>query len=484
MNSDLSSAIYHRIFRSVGADSLGQVINTLMRIVLIPLFLTAWGAQTYGEWLAITAFAAWIGFGDLGGQLYYVNRLTADWASGRLDEFQRVYSTALFTFLAAMILLFGLVLFLVAAFPVGSWLNFKHISNTEISFVLLLMTLRFLIALPMGLFLGLYRAIGAQATSVMFGNLILLIQFFASVCALYFDAGVVALATVEVFPVLVVIVIIYWRLPKIMPKSFRLLNFKMDFTVFKESISPSLHFLGMQISNSVIVQGSILVLAGVLGSIDVALFSSLRVVSNVVARFLGVVGNAAWPEITRLSSNSENGKLSNLFSTVLYLTLMFGFLYLFIIVNFGETLFNYWLQNKLHYDFWVMYLLICQVVISSLLAWGGNILMATNKHEEFARWQFVINMGALLAIYVGAKIYGLIGAVAGLVIGQVIPVFYVTIYLLGHKGFPTLGREIIKITVVTFALLPLFLNIWSGSLALAGLSIYLINTKKKYSDLV
>lgn len=479
MNSDLTKTIYHRIFRSVGADSLGQVINTLMRIVLIPLFLTAWGAQTYGEWLIITAFAAWIGFGDLGGQLYYVNRLTAEWATGKLDEFQKVYSTGLFTFLAAMILLFALVLFLIAAFPVGSWLNFQRITNAEISLVLLLMTLRFLIALPMGLLLGLYRAIGAQATSVMYGNLILLIQFCASVCALYFNAGVVTLAAVEIFPVLIAMVIIYWRLPKMMPKSFRLFHFKMDLLVFKEAISPSLHFLSMQISNSVIIQGSILVLAGVLGSIDVALFSSLRVVSNVVARFLGIVGNAAWPEITRLSSNSENEKLSNLFSTVLYLTLMFGFSYLFIIVNFGETLFNYWLQHKLHYDFWVMYLLICQVVISSLLTWGGNILMATNKHEEFARWQFIINMGALLAIYIGAKMYGLTGAVAGLVIGQVIPVFYVTIYLLGHKGFPILRRETIKIILVTLALLPFFLNVWSGFLALSGLAIYLINLKKK-----
>jgi len=180
----------------------------------------------------------------------------------------------------------------------------------------------------------------------------------------------------------------------------------------------------MQISNSVIVQGSILVLAGVLGSVDVAIFSSMRVISNVVARFLGVIGNAAWPEITRLASTSEVEKLSNLFSTILYSTLIFGFSYLFVVVNFGETIFNFWLQNKLDYDFWAMYLLICQVVISSLLAWGGNILMATNKHEELARWQFIINICSLMVIFFGAKIGGLTGAVTGLVFSQIIPVFF------------------------------------------------------------
>ena len=105
--------------------------------------------------------------------------------------------------------------------------------------------------------------------------------------------------------------------------------------------------------------------------------------------------------------------------------------------------------------------------------------MATNKHEKFARWQFMINIGALFAIYIGANIYGLSGAVAGLVIGQAIPVFCITIYFLGSNGFPILKRETIKITLVTIILLPLFLNLWSGILVLSGLVIYLINLKKK-----
>jgi O-antigen/teichoic acid export membrane protein len=165
---------------------------------------------------------------------------------------------------------------------------------------------------------------------------------------------------------------------------------------------------------------------------------------------------------------------------------MFGFLYLFIIVNFGDSLFNFWLENKLDYDFWVMYLLICQVVIGSLLAWGGNILMATNKHEEFARWQFIINLGSLLSIYIGAKIYGLTGAVAGLLISQVIPVSCLTIYLLGNKGFPILRRETIKIILVTLFYLPFFLNFWSGILVLFGLTIYLFFKFKKenFLDLI
>jgi len=243
LKPQFSTTHYHRIFRAAGADSLGQIINALMRIILIPLFLGAWGAEMYGEWLVITAFAAWIGFSDLGGQLYYVNRLTADWTAGNLNEFQKVYSTGLFALLVAMVFLLSLVLILVAIFPAGDWSDFKHISNTEASLVLLLIALRFLIALPMGLFLGLYRVVGAQATSVMYGNLILIIQLCASMCALYFNAGVVAMAAIEVIPVLIVVMLVYWRLPKIMPKNFRLLHFKIDLPIFKESISPSLHFL-------------------------------------------------------------------------------------------------------------------------------------------------------------------------------------------------------------------------------------------------
>ena len=69
-----------RLIQGIGANFLGQVINVASRVLLVPLFLTAWGAQVYGEWLILSSVVAYLSLTDLGGQLYIVNRLTQAYA--------------------------------------------------------------------------------------------------------------------------------------------------------------------------------------------------------------------------------------------------------------------------------------------------------------------------------------------------------------------------------------------------------------------
>ena len=197
-----------RILRSFGADTLGQVMNVFVRLLLVPLFLSSWGAESYGEWLILTTLAAWFSLGDLGGQLYFVNRMTEEWVSGKVEVFQQVLSTGLLFFIVSSVVLFGGVLLAVYSFPVASWLGLKTVDQDLAGMILLLMALRFLVSLQFGLYLGVYRAIGIQATSMMYGNLIQLIQFVASAVALMTGGGMLLMASLEVVPFLLVFIIV------------------------------------------------------------------------------------------------------------------------------------------------------------------------------------------------------------------------------------------------------------------------------------
>lgn len=461
-----SGSMRGRILRSFGADALGQVLNVGVRLLLVPLFLSTWGAETYGEWLILTALAAWFGLGDLGGQLYFINRLTAEWSAGKIDAFQRVLSTGLLLFLVSSTLLFGCVLIAVNWIPVASWLGLKTVDQDLAEAILLLMALRFLASLPIGLFLGIYRAIGIQATSVMYGNLILMIQFVASALALLAGGGMLLLAILEVVPFLLVFVVVIWDLRRRLPKEVSLFELaSADRLVLRSAISPSLHFLGIQLSSAIIIQGSVLVVAKQLGPVEVAIFSSMRIVANVMSRFMGVLSHAAWPEITRLAILGQDEKLAKLFTVILNLALFVGLCYLALIVNFGQMLYNWWLNNNLPYDFWVMYLLSCQVVMAVLWTWGGNLLMATNRHEEYARWQLPINLLAILLSYWGAVEFGLLGAVAGLFAGQSLPMLLIVYLLLVKKGWHQIAFSLVITSLAGLVLLPTTLNIWAGLVA-------------------
>lgn len=475
----LKNEYFRRISHSVGAETLGQALNVVMRVILVPLFISAWGAEAYGEWLILTAVVAWFSLGDFGGQLYYVNRLTEEWAKKNNRGFQEVFSTGLSVFLVSSFIIF---LFSVAGIyflPVEGWSKLKTISPWELNAIVLLMVFRFLIALPIGLFQGVYRAIGLQGTSVMYSNMMLLIQFLASTYALLQGATMIWLALIEVVPFLLVLLVIIWDLNRRMPKEFQVTNIRgASYSVFRESISPSIHFLVLQVSMGLLIQGVILVIANVLGPIEVAIFSSMRIVANVMSRFMGMIANAAWPEVTKLAASNAGLKLLQLFKVVHMLTLYFGACYLFLIANFGSELFEWWLSGNLAFDFWVMYLLVCQVLLGALVTWGSNILMATNNHEEFVRWQLAINIGTLVATYIGCVEFGIVGGVILLTAIQFIPQALLVYKMLLKNKFDLIAKIFLRILFFAVIILPAFLHFWSAIAVILFLTIYLIRRLK------
>jgi hypothetical protein len=99
----------HRFLKGLGANSVGQIINLATRVLLPPLFLRAWGADVYGEWLVLSSFVAYLSLTDMGGQKYIVNRLTQVYAQQDFSLFRRVLHTGLAIFLlmpTAVFLLF------------------------------------------------------------------------------------------------------------------------------------------------------------------------------------------------------------------------------------------------------------------------------------------------------------------------------------------------------------------------------------------
>lgn len=474
----LGTGMRGRIFRAVGAEALGQFLNIGIRLLLVPLFLSAWGAQAYGEWLVLTAVAAWFGLGDLGGQLYFVNRMTAAWASGRREEFQQVLSTGFVIFLIMPGVLVGCLFFILAWPPLLSWLGLKMVDLGVARLILVIMAIRFLIALPIGLLLGVYRATGAQATSVMYGNLMLIIQLVGSAIALRAGGGMLILAALEVVPLLAVSVLISLDLRRRLPAEIKLLALRQaNRAILREAVLPSLHFLGLQLAMAFFIQGSVIVVSRTLGPVEVAVFSSMRTVSNVVSRFVTMVSHSAWPEFTRLTNIGHVEKLYYLFNAILFLGLLTGIIYLSLIQSFGEVLYQWWLTDMLPYDATAMFLMGCLVIFTNIWSLGSYLLLANNLHEEYVRLQLPVNLFALCLCALGATRYGLSGAVMGLILGQSILMTGVIILLLKRKGFGGNAASLFRVSVGSILLLPICLNLWSGlaSVAiLAGLIKYLL----------
>jgi O-antigen/teichoic acid export membrane protein len=193
-----------------------------------------------------------------------------------------------------------------------------------------------------------------------------------------------------------------------------------------------------------------------------------------MARFIGAISHATWPEITRLASLGEIEKLTRLFRVVLLIALFTGLCYLVFIVNYGETLYLWWLNDKLPYDSTVMFLLSLQVVLTVMWSWGGNILMATNRHVGYTRWQIPVNFTALLFCYFGSQSYGLLGGVLGFFAGQCFPMLMIVPWLLSKNELNKISRSLVFFSIIALAILPASLNFllgFSAILIVAGFAI-------------
>ncbi len=70
------SAVFKRIYASIGANATGQVITILIQLASVPIFLNYWSLEVYGQWLMLTAVPTYFALSDFGFLTVIVNKMT------------------------------------------------------------------------------------------------------------------------------------------------------------------------------------------------------------------------------------------------------------------------------------------------------------------------------------------------------------------------------------------------------------------------
>lgn len=465
-----------RITRAVGAGAVGQVLSIVGRLLLVPLFLVSWGAHTYGEWLILSSAAAWLAVCDFGAQSYCVNRLTMEWARGDLHGFERTAATGFVIFLIIPGCLLGILGPLLIYAPVNAWLGILATPLEITRVVLFLFAAQIVMTIPQGLLQGLYRATGKQATSAMISMALLAVQLAASYAVLLAGGGMRAMALAQVLPSIPLGIWMVFDLRRRFGcvNPFRFGNARWH--IAREAVSPSLSFLAIQFAQAMVVQGSVIVVGRSLGAVDAALFSTVRTVLNLARQFLALLGHSAWPEITRLAEQGNFLRLKVLLTSILRLSLLLSLAYIAVMEVAGRYLLETWLLGKLPYDVnlvrsFSVYLLLS--VFWNLLA---SVFMATNTHQALARWQCVYAVAAIVLCYYGAITWGVSGGVAGLILGEALPLSLVATGMLARmkKGVfrpEGLAGEVALPLAVAACL---FVNLPVGLLLCGGTGVYVV----------
>ena len=59
-----NGSVTHRLMRGFGANALGPVVTAIIQLGSVPIFLHAWGAAKYGDWLLLSAIPSYLSLSD------------------------------------------------------------------------------------------------------------------------------------------------------------------------------------------------------------------------------------------------------------------------------------------------------------------------------------------------------------------------------------------------------------------------------------
>ncbi len=408
MNPVTGHSVFRRVAAGLASTSLSQIIAAMQSIILVPLFLRAWGAEGYGNWLTLTAFVSYLALMDLGGQSYIGNLLAFEFKQGNVSGFRTKLVEGLSLFSLIAIGTFFLLATALASPSLALPGQGSPLTGAERG-VLLLMGGAFLLSIPQGVFVTVYRATGQFFTGTMIANGMRFL-FLILYSAVLFTGGPPVLYAFTVFlgTVLLTLIVVWYGYRTIPQCS----GVRLSFAAAREGkryLGGALFFWLYSLSAAINLQGVIIILGVFSPPATVALYATHRTASGL----LGYVGNlfmpAVWPELSFAHAGGEKEMLARMtlltVRAVVFLSAAAAVAFWILLPG----VYSLWTAKKLSLQPGLIALFLIQGVLAAGWSTSGWVLMASNEHRALAWWALAnagltVTMGVILA-----PRYGVVG---------------------------------------------------------------------------
>lgn len=433
------SVALRRLLLGVGSSGMSQVIAAAQPILLVPLFLRAWGADEYGRWLVLTALVSYFSLLDFGGQNYIGNLLAIDYAQGKKEGFREKLSesVSLFIFIAlAVLILLVIVLFglMNSSLPV-----LGNLLSTKECWIILFLGSNFLISIPGGVYVTAYRSSGLFVRGTMLGNILRLASIVLFALALFTAVSPVVYAMLFLAAGVIGTAVIVWDSRRVITACRQI---RIGFAEAKRGwkyLGGALHFWLLALANGLNQQGVLLVLAIFASPAIVALYATHRMVAGLVGYVGNILQAPLWPELSFMWAQDRREDLRKVVLSAIRSIMLIS----------GLAALSLWVLIPYIYPLWtgkqlqLQPVLFAVILLQDFLAAGwltsGWILLAANQHRMPARWSLA---NAVVTITVAVLLipkYGVLGVALATLLGDV---------LCGLAVYPKLTASILGLSVL------------------------------------
>lgn len=439
------------------ADFLNKIINIIGQFLLVPIFLTHWGNQLYGEWLALSAVVGYLSLINFGLQNFVLNRLNQCYTQNNLDQYLRILHSAFWGSIVISLSAVILVTAILGFLPLESWLLFELNDHETAVKIALILMLQIVGAIPLGFISGIYRTIKEYPRGVMVVNAQCALFFFLTAGVVVSGGGPLEAALIQLAPLLGSALFVFWDLKRRHP-AIRIGIKYRDVKLAISFLGPSFLFFLFTLSLIITVQGSVLLVGAMLGPSSVATFATLRTLAHLIKQLATPINHSLWPELTIWETQGRYEIIGFVHQMMTKLLLIFGFCSATFIHFTGPEILSFWTQGQINYNAKLMDALLLLVITQMFWFPSSVILGATNNHKSMGKNSLLAACSGLVLAYLLIKPFELSGVVYGLwvadfvICGWFIPkaACRLTKQNHGHFLFETLFKGLIFFLVIYF----------------------------------
>lgn len=411
-----------------------KIVRVLDQLLLVPFFLTAWGAAYYGEWLTLTIIPSVLAFSDLGFGSAVSNSFVLAYASGDKQKAANLnksgirvisFSVLLGALLTIVILLAGdqLHLFEKSLIP----------ANEAMIAVTLLIVAR-LVAFYSQLIEGYFRSARKAALGSLIGSGQNIINLVAGFSVLYAGCGIVGFA-ISQFIVSILFTLLYFIVGK------RLIDLKgYKGNILRSDIkmitAKGMGYMMTPIWQSIYFQGGTFVVRLTLGPESVAIFNTIRTVCRSVNQLFSIINGSIFPDLQYEYGKGNMPTVHRLFRIAVVFSMCIGIVGTLLLVLFGLDIYEWWTRSVLTVPMNVWWTFMIGVLFNAI--WWTSVVTyrMTNQPYHFAIMSTLMACVSVGISYILSTRLGLWGAAIGATLYDAVMMCYVlpdSCHLLGMK---------------------------------------------------
>jgi O-antigen/teichoic acid export membrane protein len=414
--AEASTTVRGRIFQGLLATAYGRGVLVIGQILLVPVLITHWTAVGYGEWVTLSAVAAYLGYANLGMPGALRAHMALAYSGGGLAAMRTAFQTSFILITAMALLIFFVFVAGVQLTPVAELLHLQWMSQGEARLVVCILggqlALYAISSVPSAALSSLGRyaqasLFDAHRQSAEFAITILMVGVWR------LSPGAVAL----VYPVTWAVfggstlLALYRRAPWLFqgPPCF-------DPGVLRQLAKPMLGVLGMTFGYvGVSVQAPRVILAMTIGPSAVAVYALASMMTRIVRIPIDIPAHSVTVEVSLAVGAGDRAGARRMLGVTTRVCFWLALALVPLVILAGPAIAQVWSNGRVAVPVDLIAILSVSTIFFSLALPCQETLMAVNRLVRTTGWLIASAPPFLVLCWVCARTFGVDGAALSLV---------------------------------------------------------------------